>query len=337
MSKKNIKKVTPKKIPADSAKFKPMTSEDLIDVLGTTIREDNSNKLITFLAELSAYTENSQLNISFNAPSSSGKSYIPTEIAKLFPEEDLIQLAYCSPTAFFHDRAQGYNKETNTLLVDLSRKIMIFLDQPHTLLLHHLRPLLSHDKKEMLLKITDAGQKGGLRTKNVLLSGFPSVIFCSANLKIDEQESTRFILLSPETNDEKIREGVRIKIEKDADGVAFRQKLDADPKRKLLRERIAAIKAAHIDDVKIPHSQDIMQKFFEGVKRLKPRHQRDIGRILSLIKAFALLNLWFREKNGSILLAADTDVEERVRGVEPLTSPWKGDVIPLYNTRDVVI
>ena len=24
---------------------------------------------------------------------------------------------------------------------------------------------------------------------------------------------------------------------------------------------------------------------------------------------------------------------ERVRGVEPLTSPWKGDVIPLYNTR----
>lgn len=25
---------------------------------------------------------------------------------------------------------------------------------------------------------------------------------------------------------------------------------------------------------------------------------------------------------------------ERVRGVEPLTSPWKGDVIPLYNTRD---
>lgn len=28
--------------------------------------------------------------------------------------------------------------------------------------------------------------------------------------------------------------------------------------------------------------------------------------------------------------------DERVRGVEPLTSPWKGDVIPLYNTRDIV-
>ena len=25
---------------------------------------------------------------------------------------------------------------------------------------------------------------------------------------------------------------------------------------------------------------------------------------------------------------------ERVTGVEPVTSPWKGDVIPLYHTRD---
>jgi len=53
------------------------------------------------------------------------------------------------------------------------------------------------------MKITDKTQKFGLKTKNVLLRGYPSVIFCTAGLKIDEQEATRFLLLSPEINQEK--------------------------------------------------------------------------------------------------------------------------------------
>ncbi len=167
----------PKKI--DCSQFKPIAAQELIDILGLTIKKDNENKLITFLCELSAYTENSQFNISFNAPSSTGKSYIPTEIARIFPEEDVIEIGYCSTTAFFHDVGE-YDEVRKGYLVDLSRKILIFLDQPHTQLLERLRPLLSHDKKEMLLKITDKSQKFGLRTKTVLLRGFPSVIFCSA-------------------------------------------------------------------------------------------------------------------------------------------------------------
>ena len=55
-------------------------------------------------------------------------------------------------------------------------------------------------RREAQVKITDKSQKHGLRTKNVTIRGYPSVIFCSAGLKIDEQEATRFLLLSPETN-----------------------------------------------------------------------------------------------------------------------------------------
>ena len=178
-------------------KFPPLTVERLTDVLSLTIKEDRINKLITFLAFLSAYTEDSQFNISFNAPSSSGKSYIPIEVAALFPKEDVMKVGYCSPTAFFHDKGI-YNKEREGYFMDLQRKILIFLDQPHTLLLAHLRPLLSHDEKEIRIKITDKSQKFGLKTKNVFVVGYPSVVFCSAGLKIDEQEATRFLLLSPE-------------------------------------------------------------------------------------------------------------------------------------------
>lgn len=297
------------KINMEDENFKPITPEQLNKILGITIKKDEENKLITFLCMLTAYTEDAQFNISFNAPSSSGKSYIPTEIAELFPKEDIIETGYCSPTAFFHDKAEKYDKEKNELIVNLERKIIIFLDQPHTLLLEHLRPLLSHDKKEILLKITDKQQKGGLKTKNVRLIGFPSVIFCTAGLRLDEQESTRFILLSPEIDQEKIRLGIFEKIKRNTDKLSYQANLDLNSERDNLKKRILAIKEAKIDDIIIKNQEKIKEEFFKRVKILKPRHQRDIGRLISIIKAFSLLNLWFREKNENYIFANDEDID----------------------------
>ncbi|MFA4880448.1 MAG: toprim domain-containing protein [Candidatus Doudnabacteria bacterium] len=293
----------------DTSQFKPLSSQDLVEILGLTIKQDDENKIVTFLCELSAYTENAQFNISFNAPSSTGKSYIPTEIARLFPEEDVMELAYCSPTAFFHDVGE-WNKDMKGYVVDLSRKILIFLDQPHTLLLQHLRPLLSHDKKEISVKITDKTQKFGLKTKNILLKGYPAVIFCTAGLLINEQEATRFLLLSPEINQEKIRQGILESIKKEADAESYKGWLDENPERKLLKERIRAIKLEGIREIKIASYQKVVDRFLSENKVLKPRHQRDIKRLVSIIKSFALINLWWREKNGTTITANEDDIEQ---------------------------
>lgn len=296
----------------DTSQFKPLTNQELLETLGLTIKKDEANKLITFYCELSAYTGDAQLNISYSAPSSTGKSYNPTEIAQLFPEEDVQEIGYCSPTAFFHDTG-NYNKETNTITIDFSGKIVIFLDQPHTQLLQHLRPLLSHDKKEIRVKITDKSQKGGHRTKNVLLKGYPSVVFCTTGLNIDEQESTRFVLLSPETSQEKIRAGICEKIKKDSNKKAYKYFLEENLKRKELKERIRAIQQEKIEDIRISNPEKLEQLFFEKFGKdgtLKPRHQRDIGKIASLIKAKALINLWFRERDDSTIIANEEDIEE---------------------------
>lgn len=289
--------------------FEAMSADRLLGILGITIKRDEENKLIAFLGQLSAYTGNSQLNISFNAPSSTGKSYIPTEIAQLFPKEDVIEIGYVSPTAFFHDVGK-YEEAKKGYTVDLERKILIFLDQPHDMLLQHLRPLLSHDKKEIQLKITDKSQKAGIKTKNIFLRGFPSVTFCTAGLKTDEQESTRFILLSPQTDQEKIREAIHEKIRKEADSEAYRSALDGNQDRELLKRRVAAIKAAGVEDVQIGSPEKVERMFFSGDRMLKPRHQRDIGRILALIKGFALFNLWHRDRNGATIVANDEDIEQ---------------------------
>jgi len=291
-------------------KFTLLSVEELTEILGLTIKEDKINKIITFLCQLSAYTENSQFNISFNAPSSTGKSYIPIEIASLFPKEDVLKVGYCSPTAFFHDKGK-FLKELEGYYLDLERKILIFLDQPHNLLLQHLRPLLSHDDKEIKIKITDKSQKYGLKTKNIVIRGFPSVIFCSAGLTIDEQEATRFLLLSPEITQDKIKEGILEAIKKETDLEAYLEELNNNPQRQHLIERIKAIEEEHIREIKIHNSQKIEQRFFSIHKVLKPRHQRDIKRLFSIIKSLALLNLWHRETEDiKVILTSDEDIEQ---------------------------
>ncbi len=321
----------------DTTQFSQMISAQLLDTLGLTIKYDAENKLATFLCELSAYTESSQFNISYNAPSSTGKSYIPTEIARLFPQDDVMEIAYCSPTAFFHDVGQ-YDKEKNQQLVDLSHKILIFLDQPHTELLTRLRPLLSHDKKEIAIKITDKTQKNGTKTKNILLRGYPSVIFCTAGLRIDEQEATRFLLLSPEVNQEKIQQGISATIRKEADSENFVSWLEENPNRILLKERIRAIKLENIKEINIASPEKIEERFLEKNKTLKPRHQRDIKRLLSLIKSLALLNVWWRDRSGSTITANEDDVNEAFKLWDKISVSQELNLPPyIYNLYKEVI
>jgi len=181
MEKKMIEDEITKEIipPTDTSRFQPMGAEDIIRILEPTIKQDNTNKLLVFLGMLNAYTEENQMNIAFIAPSSTGKSHIPLEVSLLFPGEDLIKLGNASPTAFFHERGV-YDKETNTIKVDLERKIVIFLDQPNTGLLEKIRALLSHDDKEIASKITDKREKHGMRTKTIIMRGFSTFVFCTA-------------------------------------------------------------------------------------------------------------------------------------------------------------
>lgn len=300
-------KAYPEKI--DSSQFEEIDISEICEILETTIKKDDENKSITFLSMLITYTDDSQMNIFFNAPSSTGKSHIPLSVMELFPREDVITLAYCSPTAFFHDQGK-YDREKNEITVNLSKKILIFTDMPNQELISRLRPLLSHDEKESKLKITDKAQKGGNKTKNITLIGFPSVYFCSAGLKTDEQESTRFLMLSPSMDNEKIHKGIQQAILKASDNEKFIELINSDLKRNLLKNRILAIKQENISDVKIENTEYIEKLYIKDSEGAKPRQQRDIKKIISLIKGFALLNIWFRKREGNYIWATEKDIDD---------------------------
>jgi hypothetical protein len=324
--------------------WEEITSEGILKVLGQTIKKDDFNKLLVFLCQLLAYSENSQINLSFNAPSSSGKSYLALEIADLFPKEDVLKLGYASPTSFFHTTSE-YSKDKNGYVVNLERKIVVFLDMPHSLLLQHLRPLLSHDEKEILVKITDKSAKGGIRTKDIYIKGYPAVLFCSANFNLDEQELTRFILLSPETNQEKIREAIFERVKKEADKEGYFKLLNENPERQSLKERIIAVRDSLVREIHLGNPDKLLQMFYERNKVLKPRHSRDIQRIASLAKAFALLNLWTRERTGEAIITNEKDLENAFKiwdeisvaqdlGVSPyILNLYREVIVPVYEEK----
>jgi len=302
--------------------MKPLTVDDVIEILGSTVKHDDENKAITFLTELLTFTEEDQINLGFLAESSTGKSYIPLELSWYFPKEDVIKLGYASPTAFFHEygiplpdpndkRDVEDAKKHKIIHVDLRQKILIFLDQPHDQLLQRLRSLLSHDEKEIVLKITDKGEKYGLKTKTVVIEGYPTVIFCTAKFSMADQEKTRLLLLSPEINQEKLREAIALKIERESDREGFYKRMMEDPKRKFLATRVWSIKTAHVKYVKIPEElrQQIYGQFLEEHKFLIARHQRDISRLLAIIKGHALLNYMHRERNADSIVVNWEDVE----------------------------
>ena len=300
------KKTSEKKQP--EIPYQKITMNQLSDILGKTIKSDNTNKIITFLCMLSVYTKDSQFNITFRAPSSTGKSYIPMELANLFPEEDVMKIAYSSPTAFYHGTS-SWNSKKKAYIANLEKKIVIFLDMPHDQLLQKLRPLLSHDQKELTYKITDHTKAYGLRTKTIILRGYPSVIFCSSNVNIDEQESTRNFILSPETTQEKIKHSIELKAGKMCNRERYNKWIENDSRRLIVKDRIRQIKEANINEVIIKNPEKITKCFID--KKMKPRDMRDVVRLISIIKSIALWS--FPEKQistGRNITATADDIEQ---------------------------
>ena len=71
---------------------------------------------------------------------------------------------------------------------------------------------------------------------------------------------------------------------------------------------------------------------------LKPRHQRDIKRLSSLIKSFALINLWWREKSGTTITANEDDIEQAFKIWDAISVSQELNLPPyIYNLYQEVI
>jgi len=210
----------------------------LLEILRITdfkIKNDYATKLSVFFTGLSAYTKE-PLNLFIRGPSSTGKSYNAVEILKLFPEEDVWWLGGLSPTALIHQHGElmgpdgeplgppplrttfedrkEYEKALNMrrekarngfYQVDLTGKILLFLESPNVQTFEMLRPILSHDTFKISYRITDKTKHGSLETKHTVIKGWPATIFLNARDQFLEELATRSFTVSPQEDPEKYR------------------------------------------------------------------------------------------------------------------------------------
>ena len=128
-------------------------------------------------------------------------------------------------------------KETKKL-IDLSHKILVFLDTPKPELFSALMPLLSHDKYEVEYEFVDT--HNSIRTKTNLLRGWPAVIFAQAIDYSHHQRypeiQRRFIITNPKMSVQKYERAIDLIGDKfGLPDFAYQQKIVSDLEKEKVR------------------------------------------------------------------------------------------------------
>jgi hypothetical protein len=219
-------------------------AEFVIKIIKKTVKQEDSLVRQIFYSALSSYTKD-PINLGIIAPTSEGKTYPVIETLKLFPKEDVWLIGSMSTKLLVRqkgvlvdennepinpaikelkelikktDNSKEKDKANNRLqelyensrtLIDLGDKILVFLEPPQHDLWNLLKPILSHDSKEIEFPFVDKTERG-LIPRRVVVRGWPSCIFCSArdesNWPVWPEIQSRFLITSPNMIPEKYQE-----------------------------------------------------------------------------------------------------------------------------------
>lgn len=327
-----------------------MTLEELTKILSSTIKGDDLTKQVLFLISLLTFTEQEQKNIILTGESSRGKTHNITEVTWYYPETSILRFEGATPKSFIHkkeaimidvrtgkeirytDKPSKEKKSSDkeweewqdiqrhaAYKLNYANKIIIFPDMPDTRLLKNLRPLLSHDHKVCRYDVTEK-KESGLRTKEVLIEGFFTSIFASANTDIDEQEASRHYLLSPSDDSIKQKASIELTSRQNSDP-EYENWRNNDPERVRLKARVDHIAAQGVKKIFIPEGliTNLEAWFIESVNAYaRPKAQRDYPRLIALAKAWALLNISTRKYEDETLWCNETDIEVAKQIYEPI-------------------
>jgi hypothetical protein len=274
-----------------------------MDHLGRWVKRDWLTRKMVFLTGLSAYSPN-PINLFLRGPSSIGKTYTALQTLKYFPKKDVWLLGGLSPTALVHDYGKFVNEKGEEIpavdwrgesrksevyyRVDMTNKILVFLEAPHPDTFAKLRPILSHDTLEVSYKFTERTKSGFLRTKHVVIRGWPATIFCTTDPKYTEELATRSITMTPEMSEAKYEAVITHKGRKVAEPWLYE---NPDPMLFRLKECLNDVKEAMAKfEVAIPYGEELALCYPHTL----PRDMRDFDKLTSLIQQCTYLHVYQR-------------------------------------------
>ncbi len=338
-------------------KGKPL--EQIESYLNTSIKNDSTLVKQLLRVSLSAYTNN-PINIALLAPSSDGKTYATVEVSKLFPKEDVILVAKLSPTALIHQEGFLINEEGNDIedvleeinnriittkkdgkpeehetakqertdlmktarkCVDLTNKILLFLDNPNPATYDMLKPIMSHDSQEIEYRTTKGD--GSLKVSKSIIRGWPVFIFCSAKNEdkneVWEEIKTRVFMTSPNSDVKKYKSankltGMKLSLPSWAKGIYENE----DDKKwskfyvQEIKERL--LKLCNNDNNPVINTfHEILVELFPSNTGVSMRH---FIRLMSFINLETMLNsetnplLWFENNDKRKIKSVFTTLDD---------------------------
>lgn len=200
--------------------------------------------------------------------------------------------------AEYHEASERYKEQLKSwseeirnsyTLIDLSHKILVFLESPEYNTFRMLFPILSHDTERIEYRFTDKTVKGQLRTSKVVIQGWPATIFLSTDRKYMEELATRSFTVTPEHSKEKIEEANVLTNLKASLPWQYNHKTE---EAKVIQDLVSSIKTQFINgetDVIVP---------FMNLHKLFPkeivRDMRDFQHFVQFLKTITALHFYQR-------------------------------------------
>jgi hypothetical protein len=269
------------------------------------------------------------------------------------------QQAFKAQIKSLQDERKDLHKDAKKL-IDLSHKIIVFLDTPNAELFNAVMPLLSHDNYEVEYEYADSGSNG-IKTKGNILIGWPAVVFAQAldysHYKRYPEIQRRFIITNPKMTVDKYKEAVGLIGKKyglpdviyQATVVSNEQKDQVKEIIKELRENITKVCSA-VE----PGANNVIIPFSEVVSKSLPTNKAlDMTlayRMFSYLSLLPMVNIenrptYVMRREGEIRshimpFATFDDLREAIslvqfaNGVRPYILEWYNDVfLPTYKSK----
>lgn len=361
-------------------------AEFIINAAKKTIKREDSLVRLILYTGLSSYTKD-PLNLGIIAPTSEGKTYAVTEVSKFLPERDVWMIGNMSPKVLIRNRGtlvDEYNQpikqkitelnkmikeaekdqerkaelevkrkslyENSRVLIDLSNKILVFLESPHSDTWEILKPILSHDSWEIEHPYVYKTETKGLEVKHIVTRGWPSCIFCSAkddsSWPMWPEIQSRFFIASPNMIKEKYQDSnILIAQKKGLPQLIQEQLVISKEEAKTAQECVLLLRDEltknHVSSIWIPYGSILGQ----SLPAEKGTDVRITSRTFSLLSLITKINALDRPKlvygNETLAISLFEDLEEVLKLTHNLSGLpsyklefFTGVFIPLYLSKN---
>ncbi len=239
---------------------------------------DDANLMLTFLVFLSCKTDN-PLNLEMIGQSASGKTYMTLTARNGFPKSMIMVLAGASKEALKYD----YDEidEEGNFIVNVDGRCIVVLEKDESYaFIKKMKPIMSGDDDELVWKTPIKNELSGeIETKDFIIRGRPSFITLTTRNPSEAEQITRQLIMTPDTTVEKVDNVVKNALMQKARP----EKFTIHPDLKLLQASMLGLTQYKVRNIFAP----LMADFFPA---RNAQHQRDIGKVLSIIDAVTLLH-----------------------------------------------